>query len=49
MLRDQEMVCDRCQKVITRVTNAPAEGWKQMHNLCSDCFLEVWKKSPARV
>jgi len=38
MMRDLQMVCDACQKVISRVTDVPAEGWPQMHNLCSACF-----------
>ncbi len=49
MIRDGQLVCDRCQKVITRITNVPAEGWDRMHNVCSECFLAVWQKSPARV
>ncbi|HTT72594.1 MAG TPA: hypothetical protein VMG99_00370 [Thermoplasmata archaeon] len=37
-LRDGAMVCDSCQKVITRITTVPDEGWPRMHNLCSACF-----------
>jgi predicted amidophosphoribosyltransferase len=41
MLKDGSMVCDRCQKKISRITDAPPEGWPAMHNLCSACFAEV--------
>ncbi len=45
MLKDSALVCDGCQKTITRVTNVPSEGWPTMHNLCSACFLDLWKTS----
>jgi len=45
MIRDGQMICDRCQKTISRVTEVPPEGWPTMHNLCSPCFQEVWKQS----
>ncbi len=48
MLKDGQLICDRCQKPISRITGAPAEGWERMHNLCSACFLEVWKESVPR-
>jgi predicted amidophosphoribosyltransferase len=48
VLKDGEMVCDQCQKPITRVTEAPAEGYPRMHNLCSACFAELRKKSISR-
>ncbi len=38
MIREGPMVCDACQKPITRVTEVPTEGWPKMHNLCSTCF-----------
>jgi predicted amidophosphoribosyltransferase len=41
MLKDGVMLCDRCQKRISRITDVPAEGWPEMHNLCSTCFAEV--------
>jgi hypothetical protein len=45
MIRDGQMVCDSCQKAITRVLEVPAEGWPTMHNLCSTCFEGLWKQS----
>jgi hypothetical protein len=42
------MICDQCQKTITRVTEVPAEGWPTMHNLCSACFQEARKQSISR-
>ncbi|HYA57017.1 MAG TPA: hypothetical protein VEH57_00905 [Thermoplasmata archaeon] len=48
MIRDGQIVCDRCQKTITRVTSVPAEGWERMHNLCSECFHAVWQQSIPR-
>jgi len=41
MIREGKMVCDACQKAITRVTEIPAEGWAKMHNLCSTCFASL--------
>jgi predicted amidophosphoribosyltransferase len=48
MLKDGQIICDSCQKVISRITQAPAEGWEQMHNLCSACYLELEKKAVSR-
>jgi|HubBroStandDraft_1064217.scaffolds.fasta_scaffold07693_3 hypothetical protein len=48
MIRDGQLVCDGCQKVITRITDVPAEGWEKMHNLCSSCFLALGKQSVSR-
>ncbi len=48
MLKDDAMICDGCQKKITRVTSAPPEGWPHMHNLCSSCFVELGKRSIPR-
>jgi predicted amidophosphoribosyltransferase len=48
MLRDNQMVCDVCQKPITRVTQIPAEGWPKMHNLCSTCFSELKRQAIPR-
>ncbi len=45
MLKDGQLICDRCQAVISRIRESPAEGWEKMHNLCSACFLAVWKES----
>jgi hypothetical protein len=45
MLKDNTLVCDACQKTITRVTQVPPEGWPTMHNLCSACFIDLWKTS----
>lgn len=41
MIRDGQMVCDICQKPISRITDVPAEGWPQMHNTCSACFVQL--------
>jgi len=49
MLKDGQLVCDRCHKVITKITNVPPEGWEKMHNLCSDCFTAIGKTAVPRV
>jgi len=41
MLKDGQLFCDNCGTRITKVNEAPAEGWPTMHNLCSKCFAEV--------
>ena len=38
MIKDNSMVCDKCQAVITRVEKLPPEGWPKLHCLCSACF-----------
>jgi hypothetical protein len=48
MIKDGQLVCDSCQKPITRITDVPAEGWDRMHNLCSDCFTALRAKSIRR-
>ena len=48
MIQDGQLVCDNCQKPITRITDVPAEGWERMHNLCSDCFAALRLKSLPR-
>jgi hypothetical protein len=48
MIKDGQLVCDNCQKPITRITDVPAEGWERMHNLCSACFTALWAKSIQR-
>ena len=48
MIQDGQLVCDGCQKVISRITDVPATGWETMHNLCSACFLALEKKSVSR-
>ena len=48
MIRDGQLVCDGCQKVISRITDSPAGGWEKMHNLCSECFVALEKKSISR-
>jgi hypothetical protein len=45
MMRDGQLVCDSCQTKITRITSTPGDGWEQMHNLCSACFVALWKTS----
>ena len=46
MFKDTTIVCDKCNAMITHVTNAPAEGWPKLHNLCSSCFAQVAATSP---
>lgn len=48
MIQDGRIVCDSCKTVITRMTDVPAEGWPQLHNLCSACFANVRKTALAR-
>jgi hypothetical protein len=48
MLRDGQLLCDSCQKVISRGPEAPPTGWESMHNLCSDCFRALEKESVSR-
>jgi hypothetical protein len=48
MIRDQQLVCDSCQQVISRITFTPAPEWATMHNLCSACFVELKKQSVSR-
>ncbi len=45
MIRDGQMVCDNCGKVITRITTLPPEGYPSMHLLCSACFADLRSKS----
>jgi len=45
MIRDGQLVCDGCQKNISRISEVPPEGWPVMHNLCSACFADLWKRS----
>lgn len=44
MIRDQQLICDGCQTVITRITTTPDAEWS-MHNLCPSCFVALWKQS----
>ncbi len=48
MLENGQIKCDTCQSVITRVTDVPAEGWPQLHNLCSACYANLKAKSLPR-
>jgi hypothetical protein len=48
MLRDGTLVCDGCQKTISRITHAPPDGWPALRNLCSTCFAELRKQSIPR-
>jgi hypothetical protein len=43
MIRDVQIICDRCQATITRTTAVLEGDGAHMHNLCSACFVE-WKK-----
>jgi predicted amidophosphoribosyltransferase len=45
MIREGRLVCDACQKPITRIAEVPADGWPKMHNLCSSCFADVKKQA----
>lgn len=44
MYKDGQLYCDACQTAITRVTEAPADGWPNLHCLCSSCFQAAWQK-----
>jgi methionyl-tRNA formyltransferase len=35
------MVCDYCGATITHVLNLPAEGWPNLHAICTACFLKL--------
>ena len=48
MIQDGQIVCDSCKTVITRATAVPAEGWPQLHSLCSACFDKLRKQAIAR-
>jgi hypothetical protein len=48
MLREGSLVCDGCQKTISRLTYAPPDGWPHLRNLCGSCFTELWKQSIPR-
>jgi hypothetical protein len=48
MIREGRLVCDACQKSISRITDVPAEGWPQMHNLCTPCFDDLRKRAVPR-
>lgn len=44
MIQDGKLVCDECHRTITQIATVPESDWR-MHNLCSDCFLGLWKRS----
>ncbi|MGD0249874.1 MAG: prepilin peptidase [Thermoplasmata archaeon] len=48
VIREGRIVCDSCTSVITRMTEVPAEGWPQLHNLCSACFAKIRAQAVAR-
>jgi hypothetical protein len=48
VIRDGTLVCDSCQKPITKITQVPEGGWPQMHNLCTPCFESLWKTALQR-
>lgn len=48
MIDQGRIVCDSCRAVVTRVTEVPAEGWPQLHNLCSSCYAQLREKALAR-
>jgi hypothetical protein len=48
MIRDGRLMCDVCQKPISRITDVPPEGWPQMHNLCGTCFDDLRKRAVPR-
>ena len=48
MIHDGQMVCDACQKPISKISEVPAEGWPQMHNLCSSCFAQLKQQAIPR-
>ncbi len=48
MLKDGQLICDRCGKVISRLTAPPEGDAEKMHNLCSACFTELEKQAVSR-
>ena len=48
MLKDGQIYCDVCQSRITRVTDAPPEGWPALHAICSACFAQLRGKAVPR-
>ena len=48
MIRAGQLVCDGCGKTITRITTAVDEAGAPMHNLCSECFRDLRKRSLPR-
>ena len=48
MILNGQLVCDRCQKEITRLATEPQPDWAPMHNLCSACFAAVKATSVRR-
>jgi ribosome-binding protein aMBF1 (putative translation factor) len=45
MIRDGQIFCDTCGKAITRTTASLEGDGARMHNVCSDCFTNLKKKS----
>ncbi|MCI4364810.1 MAG: hypothetical protein L3K10_01920 [Thermoplasmata archaeon] len=45
MIRDGQIICDSCQKPISRTTAELESGGTKMHNVCSDCFSTLKKRS----
>jgi hypothetical protein len=45
MIRDGQIVCDNCQKPITKTTAVLEGGGARMHNVCSACFVELKVRS----
>jgi hypothetical protein len=48
VIQEGQIVCDSCKAVITRMTGIPAEGYPQLHNLCSACYAKAQKAALAR-
>jgi hypothetical protein len=44
-LQGDKLVCDSCQTVVSGVVNPPAEGWPNLHVLCSSCFAQLGAKT----
>ena len=45
-LKGDVLVCDYCGATITKVVNAPAEGWPNLRGICHDDF-EKLRHAPA--
>jgi hypothetical protein len=45
MIENGQLVCDSCHTAISRITSVADPDWARMHNLCSTCFLALWKQS----
>jgi hypothetical protein len=45
MIRDGQIICDTCQKPISRTTSVLEGDGARMHNVCSECFAILKQRS----